>query len=42
MIIKYRRKIYETGNQYHTQIELYQNGKFIMVVKKTKKGYRKL
>jgi hypothetical protein len=30
--VKYKKKIYATGNRYHTLIELYKNHKFIKTV----------
>ncbi len=39
---KYKGILYTIGNRYHNQVELWKDGKFVMVVIKTKNGFRKL
>lgn len=37
-MIKYKGKLYDTGNRYDNLVELFRDGKFLFVVKQLKNG----
>lgn len=36
--VKYKGQLYDTGNEYHGLVELYQNKKLVHIVKRRKNG----